>query len=35
LMPEGLLDNLKPDEIRDLIAYLSHPAQVPLAGAKQ
>src|SRR5579883_668407 len=30
LMPEGLLDTLKPDEIRDLIAYLSHPAQVPL-----
>jgi putative heme-binding domain-containing protein len=30
LMPEGLLDSLKPDEIRDLIAYLSHPAQVPL-----
>ena len=34
LMPDGLLDPLKPDEIRDLIAYLSHPAQVPLpAGA--
>jgi putative membrane-bound dehydrogenase-like protein len=30
LMPEGLLDNLKPDEIRDLIAYLSYPVQVPL-----
>ena len=30
LMPDGLLDPLKPDEIRDLIAYLSHPTQVPL-----
>ncbi|MGP0062773.1 MAG: c-type cytochrome, partial [Isosphaeraceae bacterium] len=30
LMPDGLLDSLKPDEIRDLIGYLSHPTQVPL-----
>ncbi len=30
LMPDGLLDALKPDEVRDLIAYLSHPGQVPL-----
>ncbi len=30
LMPDGLLDMLKPDEIRDLIAYLSHPTQVSL-----
>ncbi len=30
LMPDGLLDPLKPDEVRDLIAYLSHPTQVPL-----
>jgi hypothetical protein len=30
LMPDGLLDALKPDEVRDLIAYLAHPAQVPL-----
>jgi putative membrane-bound dehydrogenase-like protein len=30
LMPDGLLDPLKPDEIRDLIAYLSHATQVPL-----
>jgi putative heme-binding domain-containing protein len=29
LMPDGLLDPLKSDEIRDLIAYLSHPTQVP------
>jgi putative membrane-bound dehydrogenase-like protein len=30
LMPDGLLDPLKPEEIRDLIVYLSHPTQVPL-----
>jgi putative membrane-bound dehydrogenase-like protein len=30
LMPDGLLDSMKPEEIRDLIAYLAHPAQVPL-----
>jgi putative membrane-bound dehydrogenase-like protein len=30
LMPEGLLTNLKDDEIRDLIAYLASPRQVPL-----
>jgi putative heme-binding domain-containing protein len=30
LMPDGLLDTLKPDEVRDLIGYLAHPAQVPL-----
>jgi putative membrane-bound dehydrogenase-like protein len=30
LMPDGLLDPLQPDEIRDLIGYLSHPTQVPL-----
>ena len=30
LMPDGLLDALKPDEVRDLIGYLAHPAQVPL-----
>ena len=28
-MPDGLLDNLSPDQIRDLIAYLMQPAQVP------
>ncbi len=28
LMPEGLLDQLSPDEIRDLIGYLSSPQQV-------
>ena len=30
MMPEGLVDGLKPDELRDLIAYLMHPRQVPL-----
>ncbi|MCB1512418.1 MAG: hypothetical protein KDJ36_16075, partial [Hyphomicrobiaceae bacterium] len=30
MMPEGLLLTLQPDEIRDLIAYLSHSSQVPL-----
>ena len=30
LMPDGLLEALKEDEIRDLIAYLMHPQQVPL-----
>ena len=30
VMPEGLLEAVKPDEIRDLIAYLMHPTQVPL-----
>ncbi len=33
LMPDGLLDTLKPDEIRDLIGFLAHPAQVPLPAA--
>ncbi|MDB5308468.1 MAG: dehydrogenase [Gemmataceae bacterium] len=32
IMPEGLLDSLKPDEARHLIAYLGHPEQVPLPG---
>ena len=30
LMPDGLLDSLKPDEILNLIGYLAHPTQVPL-----
>jgi putative membrane-bound dehydrogenase-like protein len=32
LMPEGLLDPLSREEIRDLIAYLMNRAQVPLSG---
>jgi hypothetical protein len=30
MMPEGLLLALPPDQVRDLIGYLVHPAQVPL-----
>lgn len=30
LMPEGLIDSLKPEQTRDLIAYLRHSTQVPL-----
>jgi putative membrane-bound dehydrogenase-like protein len=30
LMPDGLLEALKPSQVRDLIAYLMHPTQVPL-----
>jgi putative heme-binding domain-containing protein len=30
LMPEGLLTNLQDEEVRDLVAYLASPAQVPL-----
>jgi len=32
-MPDGLLDNLSPAQIRDLIAYLMQPAQVELPKA--
>jgi len=34
LMPEGQLDTLKPDEVRDLVAYLQSPKQVSLRGTK-
>lgn len=30
MMPEGLLFAFPPDQVRDLIAYLMHPSQVPL-----
>ena len=34
-MPEGLLDPLTADEVRDLFAYLNQQTQVPLpAGAR-
>jgi putative heme-binding domain-containing protein len=33
MMPEGLLDRMQPQEVRDLIAYLASPTQVPLRGA--
>ncbi len=29
-MPDGMLDNLSPEQIRNLIAYLMQPSQVPL-----
>jgi putative membrane-bound dehydrogenase-like protein len=32
-MPEGMLDQLSPEAIRDLIGYLMQPAQVPLPEA--
>jgi putative heme-binding domain-containing protein len=36
MMPEGLLANLSAQEIRDLIAYLQSPVQVPLpAGSEE
>ena len=34
LMPEGQLNQLSPDEQRDLIAYLGTPSQVALRGPK-
>ncbi|MEM7696851.1 MAG: PVC-type heme-binding CxxCH protein [Verrucomicrobiota bacterium] len=30
IMPEGLFDALSPEQLRDLVAYLQHPRQVPL-----
>jgi putative membrane-bound dehydrogenase-like protein len=33
-MPEGLLDPLAPDEVRDLVAYLQGSAQVPLRATR-
>jgi len=30
-MPDGLLDQLTESQIRDLVAYLRHPVQVPLS----
>ena len=32
MMPEGQLDTMKADQIRDLVAYLASPMQVPLPG---
>jgi len=34
LMPEGQLNTLTPDEVRDLVAYLASPTQVALRGPK-
>ncbi|MCA9045306.1 MAG: c-type cytochrome, partial [Planctomycetaceae bacterium] len=33
-MPEGMLNTLTPEQIRDLIGYLRHPVQVPLPEAE-
>jgi hypothetical protein len=35
MMPDNLVDNLKPAELRDLIAYLRHPSQTPLDASAQ
>jgi hypothetical protein len=34
MMPEGLLLSLQPEQVRDLIAYLMHPVQVPLPSVR-
>ena len=34
MMPEGLLLALQPGQVRDLIAYLMHPVQVPLHASR-
>jgi putative membrane-bound dehydrogenase-like protein len=34
MMPDGLLNALTPDQVRDLIAYLMHPSQVPLPATE-
>jgi putative heme-binding domain-containing protein len=34
LMPNGLLDPLKLEEVRDLIGYLASPSQVPIRGPR-
>jgi putative heme-binding domain-containing protein len=35
MMPEGLLQAIMPDEVRDLLAYLRSPAQVPLPAEQK
>ena len=35
IMPEGQLDTLRMDEVRDLIGYLASPVQVPLAAGQK
>jgi putative membrane-bound dehydrogenase-like protein len=34
MMPEGILDKLSPDDVRDLVAYLASKSQVPLPPEK-
>jgi putative heme-binding domain-containing protein len=33
MMPEGLLNALTREQVRDLLAYLMHPTQVPLPAS--
>ena len=35
LMPDGLLDKMTDEELRDLVAYLASPVQVPLPKKSQ
>ncbi len=35
MMPEGLLNPLRMEEVRDLVAYLASPVQVPLPGQRK
>jgi putative membrane-bound dehydrogenase-like protein len=35
MMPEGLFDTLSAEELRDVVAYLASPAQVPLPDAEK
>ena len=35
MMPEGQLDPLTMDQVRDLIGYLASPVQVPLPAGKK
>ena len=35
MMPEGLLNPLSDDEVRDLLYYLSRPGQVPLPASAE
>jgi putative heme-binding domain-containing protein len=35
MMPDNLVDSLKPEEIRDLVAYMRHPSQTPIAATPQ
>ncbi len=35
MMPEGLFEQLRPDEVRDLVGYLASPSQVPPAEERK
>ncbi|HKB39823.1 MAG TPA: c-type cytochrome, partial [Gemmataceae bacterium] len=35
LMPDGLLESMSSEQVRDLIGYLMSPTQVPLSGGRQ